>query len=245
MEIFLFLLIFVGLPWFVISLVKSYFENRARDKDAEIRRQAHALNPALKHEEQIRLVVRMLQHKNGFNHIKRGGINVNGNFIEIDNTPVTNKATQIRNNFLNDPKLGEREKVSLMNFLERNLGEKIKAEAINKAIYESQKLAKLEDDKRKKEESDLKNLRRKLIIDKLSGKYSYVLVDKNSHLFRGNNEPFVFKSNCWEYVDGSYIFFGGDSYNQGVINLFKKLSQLKKMKKIRRIDNTNDPRTVG
>ena len=256
MEIFLFFFIFVGLPWFVISLIKNYFEQRAREKEALEIRQAHARNPSLKHEEAIRRV-----------NISNTSVMNLDDLLELSNnlfysretlhqkienyskkieykTPITNSALEIHAKIVSDTGISEVQKTRLINLINNRLGEKIRVEAINKEKYEESRRVKLNQLKLELIDFEAKCLRRKSLIDRLAGEYSYVCIDAGSPLFEKVNAPFVFKSNNWEYINGDYILFGGKSYNEGVINLYKNLYKLKRLKKIKKINNLADPRTV-
>lgn len=145
----------------------------------------------------------------------------------------------------------EHDKDNLNKYIERVLGHKLKEEAQKKSDYEREKLSREIALENKREKYAAKILHKKLVIDRLSGIRSYVHIDKDSSLlgsyrkpFRNNADYFIFKSNVWEYLDGSYIFFEGATYNEGVVNLFENLIKLRREKKIRRINNMNDPRTV-
>lgn len=249
-ELLIVLFIMVWLPWFVISSLKNFFQRRANHKAEEKRRKEYELNPLLRHEAQIRLLSNHLKFKtkNDFLLLTRYyKISAMDKYF----TPVSDKANEIRNEIESDIRLDEKQRTYLYGYLEKCVGEKIEEEMKTKQAYEVKKLIEKEEAARRKKLIAERLFRRKKVIDRLVGKYSYVLLDDGSELlkranqpFGSRNEPYMFKSNIWEYTDGKYIIFGGFTYEEGVINLFENLIKLKKKKAIKRIDTLNDPRTV-
>jgi hypothetical protein len=251
MEIFLILfliILIIGFPIYIYVSVKSYFEERTREKNNEERNRAYALNPILKYLAMVRaLSDRKRDDLILLGTLRRGGINTMAGY----NTPFTLEVNKITGLALKDVALTTQDRDKLNEYIEFKIGQKLKDESQKKADYEREQLIKKIAEAQKIEKYNAKIVRRKLMIDRLSGSRSYVQIDKDSPLLSNINKPFrdsdayfIFKSNIWEYLNGGYILFEGATYNEGVVNLFDNLIKLKREKKIRRINNINDPRTV-
>jgi hypothetical protein len=255
MEVIFIFLVLVVFPLFIYLLVRSILENGRIEKLKEERRILHEKNPSLKYEEAIQRVKRgthinlfemnSVDYSIGIEYPiskinRRGGIDVPLKFA----TPITDKALEIKRKIMCDGNLNLLEKQKLIEYINSQLNVTVRDEADSKARYEADVLLKIESIKLTAKKLQSNNVRRKKMIDKLVGFNSYVELDNKNSLNKQDIQPFVFKSNYWEYKNGDYIIFGGQSYEEGVVNLFKNLLLLKKLSKIQRINALNDPRTI-
>ena len=249
----------VGIPWLIISAIVEFFKNLRVRKKERAKQKEYDQNPCLRFEERIRSVEydikkelrgsgRLMQNPYG-----PGGVppKLQSNLIGQGYTYSSDfksryaiKASEIRKEITKNSLLSPENKSYLFNYLDTWLGGKIKNEQIEKEKYDAIKLAQYEKELIEQRLVAERFSRRKTLIDRLAGVNSYVLIDSGSPLFKKSKFAFVFKSNNWEYRNGDYILEGANSYDEGVVNLYKILFRLKRRNEIKKRNAFNDPQMI-
>ncbi len=247
MQIIFLIFIFIVIPWLIYVIVKSSLESRRKEKAEEERRIAHLKNPRLKYIELIngRHGFVKLMNRRSQNYFARGGIAIE-DFKKNFKTPYLDAFNKTEREISIGNDINEVDKTELMELLKSVFMLALQREGVEKEQFDLNRKKFIENEERKKIMLKSKHLHRRRIIEKLSGSNSFVLLDSTSNLISHQNFSFkfIFKSNIWENNDGTYVISGGDTYDEGVVNLFQLLAALKKSKKIKKIDNLRDPRTV-
>ena len=251
-------LLLVGIPWLIIFSIVKLFKHFRKQRRDRAKQKKYNQNPCLFYEEIIDNVERQIKEemrgKKGFRMNPLGPGKVPQNQINGYGQGHMNlgefksryeiKAGEIRNSIINNNLLTEENKYHLLNYIKIQLGGKIENEQLEKAKHEVAKLAQSEMLMLVKRKFNEKVSRRKSVIDRLAGLDSYVLIDSDSPLFKRINCAYTFKSNNWEYRNGDYILAGAQSYDEGVVNLYKNLFRLKKRNAIKKRDALTDPRMI-
>jgi hypothetical protein len=94
-----------------------------------------------------------------------------------------------------------------------------------------------------------KFLRKRKLIEKLVAPYSHIQVEFGSanYPYLSKSNKICVKSNIYEYKKFDkylYVTADGESYEIAVVNLYRKLSELRKKGNLRKIDRNNDSESV-